>query len=32
MKTLTRRSFIASAAAIGAGLALGGIARASKIA
>ena len=30
MKTLTRRSFIASAAAIGAGLALGGIARASK--
>lgn len=30
MKKLTRRAFIASAAAIGAGLALGGIARASK--
>lgn len=31
MKTLTRRAFIASAAAIGAGLALGGVARASRI-
>ncbi|HVV97501.1 MAG TPA: alkaline phosphatase D family protein [Rhodanobacteraceae bacterium] len=32
MKKLTRRAFIASAAAIGAGLALGGIARGSKTA